>query len=93
VAVRQFAAVHADHPLGAVRRAWIRAVDSYLAEADAARRAEAEILAMHVWTAVHGQLVRWRTLPCPVAGSEAVLVELEQSLLDRLLPVAGRSEP
>ncbi|MFI0775301.1 TetR/AcrR family transcriptional regulator [Streptomyces sp. NPDC021212] len=83
----------ADHPLGTVRRAWIRAVDSYLAEADAARRAEAEILAMHVWTAVHGQLVLWRTLPSPVAGSEAVLVELEQSLLDRLLPVVGRSEP
>jgi len=76
-----------------VRHAWIRAVDNYLAEADAARRAEAEILAMHVWTAVHGQLVLWRTLPSPAAGSEAVLVELEQSLLNRLLPVVGRLEP
>lgn len=55
------------------RHARIRAVGNYPAEADAARRAEAETLAaMHVWTAV------WRTLPSRVAGSEAVASRLTQ---------------
>ncbi|MGW4240728.1 TetR/AcrR family transcriptional regulator [Streptomyces sp. NPDC004749] len=76
----------ADHPLAAVRRAWTDAVDTYLAAVSPGRRAEAETLAIHLWTAMHGRLVLWRTLPGPHASSEAILVELERSLLHRLLP-------
>jgi AcrR family transcriptional regulator len=75
-----------DHPIHTVLLAWTDTADAYLAEAAPDRRAEARDLGIHLWTALHGQLVLWRTLPSPVAGSEAILIELEESLLRRLLP-------
>ncbi|MFG2732490.1 TetR-like C-terminal domain-containing protein [Streptomyces canus] len=75
-----------DHPLGTVDQAWARAVETYLTAVAPERRAEAQVLGLHLWTAVHGQLVLWRSLPHPQAGIEARLVELERSLLSRLLP-------
>ncbi|ELS51128.1 TetR/AcrR family transcriptional regulator [Streptomyces viridochromogenes] len=78
----------ADHPLDMVRQAWTGAVGAYLTAVAPGRRAEAEVLGTHLWTAVHGQLVLWRTLPSPYVGSEDILIELEQSLLRRLLPEA-----
>ncbi|WLW50398.1 TetR/AcrR family transcriptional regulator [Streptomyces sp. YU58] len=75
-----------DHPLGTVGLAWAEAVETYLAAVAPEHRAEAQILGLHLWTAVHGQLVLWRSLPHPQAGSEERLVEMERSLLSRLLP-------
>ncbi|MGY1495864.1 TetR/AcrR family transcriptional regulator [Streptomyces sp. QTS52] len=78
-----------DHPLSAVGHAWTDAVDTYLAVVSPGRRDEAEVLGTHLWTALHGQLVLWSTLPSAVVGSEATLTELEQSLLRLLLPAPG----
>lgn len=75
-----------DHPIDTVLQAWTDTADAYLAEAAPDRRAEARDLGTHLWTALHGQLILWRTLPSPVADSEAILIELEESLLRRLLP-------
>ncbi|MGW6795315.1 hypothetical protein [Streptomyces chartreusis] len=47
------------------------------------------MLGIHLWTALHGQLVLWRTLPNAHSGSEDILIELEESLLRRLLPAPG----
>lgn len=76
----------ADRPLATVHRAWTNAVDAYLSAVSPDRRAEAQTLSTHLWTAMHGQLVLWRTLPGPHASSEAILIELERSLMHRLLP-------
>ncbi|MEU5266178.1 TetR/AcrR family transcriptional regulator [Amycolatopsis sp. NPDC021455] len=76
----------ADTPLGTVLQAWTHAVDTYLAAIAPARRSEAEIVGIHLWTALHGQLVLWHTLPGHHTSSEDILTELEQSLLHRLLP-------
>ena len=75
-----------EAPLVIVLRAWTDAVDAYLTAVEPERRAEAQTLGIHLWTAMHGQLVLWRTLPNPHAGSDAILIELEESLLQRLLP-------
>ncbi|MFJ9706296.1 TetR/AcrR family transcriptional regulator [Streptomyces sp. NPDC101234] len=75
-----------DEPLDTVLGAWADAVDRYLAAVSPDRRPEAEVLGIHIWTALHGQLVLWRTLPTRFGDSEDILVELEQSLLRRLLP-------
>ncbi|MGW3941587.1 TetR/AcrR family transcriptional regulator [Streptomyces phaeochromogenes] len=83
----------ADHPIGTVLQAWTDTADAYLTEAAPGRRAEAQDLGTHLWTALHGQLVLWRTLPSPVAGSEDVLIELEESLLRRLLPTPETPSP
>ncbi|WP_405616743.1 TetR/AcrR family transcriptional regulator [Streptomyces sp. NBC_00076] len=83
----------ADHPIGTVLQAWTDTADAYLTEAAPDRRAEAQDLGIHLWTALHGQLVLWRTLPSPVAGSEDVLIELEESLLRRLLPAPETPSP
>ncbi|MBP5862344.1 TetR/AcrR family transcriptional regulator [Streptomyces scabiei] len=83
----------ADHPIGTVLQAWTDTADAYLTEAAPDRRAEAQDLGIHLWTALHGQLVLWRTLPSPVAGSEDVLIELEGSLLRRLLPAPEAPSP
>ncbi|MBA4865298.1 hypothetical protein H1V43_28935 [Streptomyces sp. PSKA54] len=61
-------------------------MDTYLAATAPDRRAEAETVGIHLWTALHGQLVLWHTLPGRYTDSEAILIELEQSLLYRLLP-------
>jgi AcrR family transcriptional regulator len=82
-----------DHPCGTVLQAWTDATDAYLAVAAPGRRAEAQDLGIHLWTALHGQLVLWRTLPSPVAGNEAILIELEESLLRRLLPAPESPSP
>ncbi|MEU5194445.1 TetR/AcrR family transcriptional regulator [Streptomyces scabiei] len=82
-----------DHPVATVLQAWTDTTDAYLAEAAPGRRAEAQDLGIHLWTALHGQLVLWRTLPSPVAGSEDVLIELEESLLRRLLPAPETPSP
>ncbi|MFJ8001444.1 TetR/AcrR family transcriptional regulator [Streptomyces sp. NPDC096310] len=76
-----------EPPIGTVLRAWTDAVDAYLAETAPDRRAEAQAVGIHLWTALHGQLVLWHTLPGQHAPSESILIELEQSLLQRLLPV------
>ncbi|KKD05921.1 TetR/AcrR family transcriptional regulator [Streptomyces sp. WM6386] len=76
----------ADTPLGTVPQAWSHTVDTYLAATAPDRRAEAETIGIHLWTALHGQLVLWHTLPGRYTSSEAILIELEQSLLHRLLP-------
>ncbi|MCX4598841.1 TetR/AcrR family transcriptional regulator [Streptomyces sp. NBC_01549] len=83
----------ADHPIGTVLQAWTDTADAYLTEAAPDRRAEAQDLGIHLWTALHGQLVLWRSLPSPVAGSEDVLIELEESLLRRLLPAPEAPSP
>ncbi|MFF7845362.1 TetR/AcrR family transcriptional regulator [Streptomyces ossamyceticus] len=83
----------ADHPIGTVLQAWTDTADAYLTEAAPDRRAEAQDLGIHLWTALHGQLVLWRTLPSPVTGSEDVLIELEESLLRRLLPTPETPSP
>ncbi|EMF52938.1 MULTISPECIES: TetR/AcrR family transcriptional regulator [Streptomyces] len=83
----------ADHPIGTVLQTWTDTADAYLIEAAPGRRAEAQDLGIHLWTALHGQLVLWRTLPSPVAGSEDVLIELEESLLRRLLPTPETPSP
>lgn len=80
----------------AVRRdgcgqAWTHAVGTYLAAIAPARRSEAEIVGIHLWTALHGQLVLWHTLPGRHTSSEDILIELEQSLLHRLLPQPRRT--
>lgn len=77
----------ADTPLGTVLQAWTHAVDAYLAAIAPARRSEAETIGIHLWTASHGQLALWHTLPGHHTSSEDILIELEQSLLHRLLPV------
>ncbi|WP_075738390.1 TetR/AcrR family transcriptional regulator [Streptomyces acidiscabies] len=77
----------AETPLGTVLQAWTHAVDTYLAAIAPARRPEAETVGIHLWTALHGQLVLWHTLPGHHTSSEDILIELEQSLLHRLLPV------
>ncbi|MEU1302644.1 TetR/AcrR family transcriptional regulator [Streptomyces shenzhenensis] len=77
-----------DHPLDTVHQAWTNAVETYLLAVAPERRAEAEVLGIHLWTAMHGRLVLWRTLPNPHVGSETILVELERSILGRLLPGA-----
>lgn len=77
----------ADTPLGTVLQAWTHAVDTYLAAIAPGRRSEAETIGIHLWTASHGQLVLWHTLPGHHTSSEDILIELEQSLLHRLLPV------
>jgi AcrR family transcriptional regulator len=76
----------ADTPLGTLLQAWTHAVDTYLAAIAPARRPEAETVGIHLWTALHGQLVLWHTLPGHHTSSEDILIELEQSLLHRLLP-------
>jgi AcrR family transcriptional regulator len=76
----------ADTPLGTVLQAWTDAVGTYLSVLDPDRRAEAETVGIHLWTAMHGQLTLWHTLPGHHTNSEAILIELEQSLLHRLLP-------
>ncbi|MFF7889778.1 TetR/AcrR family transcriptional regulator [Streptomyces sp. NPDC020794] len=77
----------AETPLGTVLQAWTHAVDTYLAAIAPARRPEAETIGIHLWTALHGQLVLWHTLPGHHTSSEDILIELEQSLLHRLLPI------
>ncbi len=77
----------ADTPLGTVLQAWTHAVDTYLAAIAPGWRSEAETIGIHLWTASHGQLVLWHTLPGHHTSSEDILIELEQSLLHRLLPV------
>ncbi|MFJ5839174.1 TetR/AcrR family transcriptional regulator [Streptomyces shenzhenensis] len=77
-----------DHPLVTVHHAWTNAVEMYLTAVAPERRAEAEVLGIHLWTAMHGRLVLWRTLPNPHVGSETILIELERSILGRLLPGA-----
>jgi AcrR family transcriptional regulator len=77
----------ADTPLGTVLQAWTHAVDTYLAAIAPARRSEAQTVGIHLWTALHGQLALWHTLPGHHTGSEDILIELEQSLLHRLLPI------
>ncbi|MET8763564.1 TetR-like C-terminal domain-containing protein [Lentzea sp. NPDC004782] len=47
----------ADTPLGTVLQAWTHAADTYLAAIAPARRSEAETVGIHLWTALHGQLV------------------------------------
>ncbi|MFF6779589.1 WHG domain-containing protein [Streptomyces sp. NPDC012510] len=81
------------HPVGTVLHAWTYTADAYLAEVVPGRRAEAQDLGVHLWTAPHGQLVLWRTLPSSAAGNEAILIELEESLLRRLLPVPEVASP
>ena len=83
----------AGHPIDTVLQAWTDTADAYLTEAAPGRRAEAQDLGIHLWTALHGQFVLWRTLPSPVAGSEDVLIELEESLLRRLLPTPETPSP
>ena len=83
----------ADHPIDTVLQTWTDTADAYLTEAAPGRRAEARDLGTHLWTALHGQLVLWRTLPSPFAGSEDVLIELEESLLRRLLPTPEAPSP
>lgn len=83
----------ADHPIDTVLQAWTDTTDAYLTEAAPGRRAEAQDLGIHLWTALHGQLVLWRTLPSPVTGSEDVLIELEESLLRCLLPAPEAPSP
>ncbi|MET9088015.1 TetR/AcrR family transcriptional regulator [Streptomyces sp. NPDC004237] len=78
--------IASDHPRSTVYHAWTGAVETYLTAVAPERCSEAEVLGLHLWTAVHGQLVLWRTLPYAQAGSETRLVELERSLLSRLLP-------
>jgi AcrR family transcriptional regulator len=78
-----------DDPLGTVRQAWTDAVDAYLAAVSPEHRTEAEVLGIHLWTALHGQLVLWR-LPGPHLHGETVLIKLEQSLLHLLLPQPDR---
>jgi AcrR family transcriptional regulator len=73
-------------PAGTVHQAWAAAVDTYLAAVSPDHRAEAEILSIHLWTALHGQLALWRTIPNRHTGDEDILIELEESLLRRLLP-------
>jgi AcrR family transcriptional regulator len=82
-----------DHPLSAVIHAWTDAGDTYLAAVNPGRRDEAEVLGTHLWTALHGQLVLWNMLPSAVTGSEAALIELEQSLLHFLLPASDALDP
>src|SRR5438552_313747 len=60
----------ADHPIETVLQAWTETADAYLAEEAPDRQEEARDQGIHLWTALHGQLVLWRTLPSPVAGSE-----------------------
>lgn len=73
-------------PIGTVLEAWTDAMDTYLAAVSPDRRAEAEMLGIHLWTALHGQLALWRTIPTRHAGDEDALIELEESLLRHLLP-------
>lgn len=82
-----------DHPLSAVGHAWADAVDTYLAAVSPGRREEANVLGAHLWTALHGQLVLWKTLPSAVTGGEATLIEMEQSLLHLLLPASDALDP
>lgn len=74
------------HPIGTMLQAWTDTTDAYLAEVAPSRRSEAQDLGVHLWTALHGQLVLWHTLPSAAAGNETILIELEESLLRRLLP-------
>ncbi|MEV5953798.1 TetR/AcrR family transcriptional regulator [Streptomyces sp. NPDC051987] len=85
--------LYTDHPVQTVLQAWTDTADAYLAEAAPGRRTEARNLGIHLWTALHGQLVLWRTLPGPVARSEAILIELEESLLRCLLPASQTPSP
>ncbi|WP_275559137.1 TetR/AcrR family transcriptional regulator [Streptomyces sp. 5-6(2022)] len=73
-------------PVATVREAWTDAVDTYLTAVRPELRADAQVLGIHLWTALHGQLVLWRTLPTRLGDSEDILIELEESLLRRLLP-------
>jgi len=82
-----------DHPVDTALRAWTDTTDAYLAEAAPGRRGEAQDVGIHLWTALHGQLVLWHTLPSPFAGDEAILIELEESLLRRLLPAPQSPSP
>jgi AcrR family transcriptional regulator len=75
-----------DEPLSTVLGSWTDAVGRYLAATQPELRADAEVLGIHLWTALHGQLVLWRALPNTHSGSENILIELEESLLRRLLP-------
>jgi len=75
-------------PVGTVLQAWTSAVDTYLAAVSPGHRADAEILSIHLWTAFHGQLALWHAIPHRHTGDEDVLIELEESLLRRLLPGA-----
>jgi hypothetical protein len=81
------------HPVGTVLQAWTDTADAYLAEAVPGRGAEARDLGVHLWTDLHGQLVLWRTLPSSAADNEAILIELEESLLRRLLPAPEAASP
>ncbi|MFB7499869.1 TetR/AcrR family transcriptional regulator [Streptomyces sp. NPDC056161] len=81
------------HPLDTVYQAWTDAVDTYLTVVSPHHRDEADVLGIHLLTALHGQLALWRTLPHPFAGSEAILIELEESLLRRLMPAPDASRP
>lgn len=83
---------HTERPLATLLSAWTAAVDTYLAAVRPEERADAEILGIHLWTALHGQLVLWRTLAPVHGGGENLLIEKEESLLDRLLPRPERSE-
>ncbi|MDX2931489.1 TetR/AcrR family transcriptional regulator [Streptomyces ipomoeae] len=75
-----------DEPLSTVLGTWTEAVEVYLTAVRPELRADAQVLGIHLWTALHGQLVLWRTLPAAHTHSEDILVELEESLLRRLLP-------
>ncbi|MGW0712972.1 TetR/AcrR family transcriptional regulator [Streptomyces sp. NPDC002643] len=75
-----------SNPLSTVFGTWTGIVDTYLAAVQPELRPEAEMLGIHLWTALHGQLVLWRTLPNTHTVSEDILIELEESLLRRLLP-------
>jgi len=81
------------HPIATMLQAWTDTTDAYLAEVAPSRRAEAQDLGVHLWTALHGQLVLWHTLPSAVAGNETILIEMEESLLRRLLPAPEAPSP
>ncbi|MCF1595203.1 TetR/AcrR family transcriptional regulator [Streptomyces muensis] len=73
------------HPLTRVLHAWTEAVERYLTDACPQRREEAQTMATLLWTGMHGQFALWHTLPHPFAEDDAILVELQQALMRRLL--------
>jgi hypothetical protein len=84
------------HPVGTALQAWTDTADAYLSEVVPGRRAEAQDLGVHLWTALHGQLILFilrPTLPSSAVGNEAILIELLESLLPRLLPAPEAASP
>ncbi|MET7691283.1 hypothetical protein ABZT06_25440 [Streptomyces sp. NPDC005483] len=70
-----------------------RRLDTYLAAVRPELRADTQVLGIHVWTTLHGQLVLWRTLLTCLGDSEDILIELEESLLRRLRSPSGAIGP